>query len=65
MTLVGHFEPSLTGVLAIRRFLGPETGFKATIAILDQVVPTMGRLVAWTTAPAQVGNGHSLKGFIA
>ena len=27
MTFVGHFEPSLTGVLAVR-FRGPETGFK-------------------------------------
>jgi len=28
MTLMDHFEPSITGVLAAR-CLGPETGFKA------------------------------------
>jgi hypothetical protein len=52
MTLTGHFEPSLTGVLAVRYFWSRDRfQGKRMFAILDQVVPTKGELVAWTTAP--------------
>jgi len=51
MTFTGHFEPSLTGVLAVQYFLVPRPVSRQAHAILDQVVPTKGELVAWTTAP--------------
>lgn len=42
MTLVGHFEPSITGVLAERSWSRDRFQGELLFAILDQAVPTEG-----------------------
>ena len=53
-TMAGHFEPSITGALASWSFEDPRPVSRRlfAVAILDHVVPTVGGLAVWTTAPS-------------
>ena len=65
MTFSGHFEPSVTGVPAVGFWSRDRFQGERSFAILDHVAPTRGRLAVWTTAPAPLGAGFSLKCFTA
>jgi hypothetical protein len=62
MILDDHFEPSITGVLAVQA-RGPETGFKAHYRYLRPSCPHAGSLAVWTTAPKPQSCVHLLKFF--